>query len=60
MKRLRQQRNKSFEEKFPSPAGRAAADAVVVKLDPALRMADYIQAWESEYFRVTGQSPWRK
>ncbi len=53
-------RPRSVESLFPSPAGRAAADAAIDVLDTLLPMTTYLDVWEETYFAKVGKSPFRK
>jgi hypothetical protein len=48
------------EDLYPNKRCRDAADAVVDALPVHLPMSTFLDAWDAEYCRVGGKSPWRK
>jgi hypothetical protein len=51
---------KPVDALYPDPKGRRAADAIVDELPMTTTLQEAVDAWEAEYHRVTGSSPWRK
>lgn len=48
-----------LEKHYPSPRGRAAADAAIDALPVTEPMSTFLDAWDEAYFRATGHSPFR-
>lgn len=60
MKRSQIKGTSTIESLFPHAAARDAADRLVDDMpEETTTIAQALEAWESEYFRVAGKSPFR-
>lgn len=60
MKRSIIKGDSSVESLFPNAVARAAADKFVDEMpEETTTIAQALEAWESEYFKIAGKSPFR-